>query len=211
MGGGDDVLNGGDQASGVGNEEGPGLDFEAEADASAIAIVLELALDGLADGLEVCRLLVGHAADLVAAAEVEGGHRVAEALAEAERELGDSLPHARVRPRSYVRVDAFECEVVVTGGRHDIVEEAVPDAEGGRRAADVGFLVSARTDARVEAHAHGRSGKALAVSLELGEGTAVHVEAHVHELTEAFVELLRREADLGRRDAGFESASRFVG
>ena len=203
------VLHGAHDGAGVGEEEGAGLNLELQLPSSLLRELLEELLHRGAHHLKVGGFLVGHAPNLVAAAQVESldGGKLSD---EVQGHAAGLLPHRGIGTGPDVRVNAIDDQAVPLHNLLRLGEELVPDAKRRGRAADVGLAGAAGTQPGVEPQADLGAGEHDAVRLELRQRARVHLQALVHELREEVRELLRGERDLIVLESSLDCAVNFV-
>mmetsp|Transcript_39096 Transcript_39096/g.74902 ORF Transcript_39096/g.74902 Transcript_39096/m.74902 type:complete len:303 (-) Transcript_39096:620-1528(-) len=181
--GGDHVLDGGHDASRVGQEKSSRLNLQVQLAARVLGKRLERLHNRHAHDAEVGGLLRCHAAHLVASPQVERVHRV-KLAAQVQRHARHLLPHRRVRARPDVRVHAHNLQVVLGHNLLDLGQQLEPDAKAGPRAAHVGLACTPRPESRVESYAHLAAWEGLAEALKLCEGARIDLGALVHQIRE---------------------------
>ena len=141
------------------------------------------------------RLFVAHSRDFEAAAEIEGGD-AREFADHAEAEPGDALPDGGIAAGADVGVDADDAKAVLGDDGPGLAAVFVPDAEAGRRAADVGLDGAAGAEAGVDSQAKLAARELLAEAPELVERAGVEADAALEEPAEICRELLSAQRDV---------------
>ena len=131
-------------------------------------------------------------ADLVAPAQIDGGH-LGKVAHQVQGQAGAVLPHGGIAARADVAVQEGDAQPAGSRGLQDPFQVGVPDAEAGRGAADIGAVGVPRAEPGVEADGCLGSGEPLPVERELVEGAGVEPHAHGDQFVEVVGQLLRGE------------------
>mmetsp|Transcript_14012 Transcript_14012/g.17164 ORF Transcript_14012/g.17164 Transcript_14012/m.17164 type:complete len:262 (-) Transcript_14012:402-1187(-) len=211
------ILHGAHQGPGVSHQKRPGLDLQGQIPSHLLLESFESLFHRSTDALQIGRLFVGIASDLVPTSEIARGDAVPD-LAKAQTFGRHALPDLRIGPRTDVRVDAFHHQSVLTHDRFRFSagDQLVPDPETRGWTAHVGFgeggcgfRKSTGSDSRVypDPHILGFSGVGFPDPGELVEGARVHLHADIHECCEISGEFLGGEGNVLRGDSCLHGAA----
>src|ERR1035438_10207652 len=116
------------------------------------------------------------------------------------------LPNLRVAPRSNVRVQTSELEAVLPSGCQRLIQVFMPDAETGRRPADVCPVVVPRTKTGIDPNRQLMAGKQCPKCVDLCNRAGIELDSPGHQFLQIVRHLLRCELNSFRRNTGAERA-----
>jgi hypothetical protein len=150
---------------------------------------------------EVHRRLLGHAAHLEAAAQVDDGD-VGQRAEQVEGHAGAALPHLGIGAGAHVRVQAADAQAMPPGDRAHLADRLVPDAEARGGPAGIGALGGAGAEAGVHPYRDLAARRDPPELLQLVQRAGVEEDAPLDVLPQGQRGHLRGELDALGREAG---------